>query len=189
VVCVVWYCDGDGDGSTQNKDEAKAVYEAEVAEAHAAMDEAEELVRDAMHSQELAQASVWVEQFDAASDRVYYYNMETGESQWEVPEELQTQGLQDGDKGVKTYGEEKKKKKKKKHVEEGPKCNICNHHRIKGQKTDHHRLWQKDGRKSNDLLYCSGGCGAQVHPVCAGYTDSRPPPDPWHCPVCGDDDF
>ena len=42
----------------------------------------------------------------------YYYNMETGESQWEAPDELQTQGLEQGDKGVKTFGEEKKKKKK-----------------------------------------------------------------------------
>lgn len=38
--------------------------------------------------------------------------METGESQWEAPDELQTQGLEQGDKGVKTFGEEKKKKKK-----------------------------------------------------------------------------
>ena len=73
-------------------------------------------------------------------------------------------------------------------VEDGPQCNICQKHRVKGQKSDFHRLWQQDGRTAHDLLYCSGGCGAQVHPLCAGFTDDHPPPDPWRCPVCDDED-
>lgn len=76
------------------------------------MEQAEDLVREAQASQELAQTSVWVEQYDPSSDRPYYYNMETGESQWEAPDELQMKGLEQGDKGVQTYGEKKKKKKK-----------------------------------------------------------------------------
>lgn len=104
----------------QTAEEQRMIDEADAEEAEEALAEAAELVREAQLTQEMQEKSAWVEQYDPTSDRTYYYNMETGESQWEVPTELRPEGIGQGADAEKvTYenvSQKKKKKKKKKQV-------------------------------------------------------------------------
>ena len=44
--------------------------------------------RAAAHAAEQVPVDGWVEQMDPHSGEFYYYNVETGEQQWEIPEAL-----------------------------------------------------------------------------------------------------
>jgi len=173
----------------EDDEEEKEAAEAEAA--LAAMEEAAAYMEKAKKENEVSKHSSWIENYDPTSGKTYYYNMETGASQWEVPDEMKTSGLAEGREDKVTYSggaavEKKDKKKKEKHT--GPKCSICQHSKPKGMKEDTHRLWQRGTHRTTDLLSCAGGCGAVVHPICQGYTDDRPPPDRWVCPLCAEDE-
>lgn len=69
----------------EEEDQLDAEEAIEAMEAAAA--EAEEMMTTA----KAKQSSMWVAQWDAVNQREYYYNVATGVSQWDTPEELQVQ--------------------------------------------------------------------------------------------------
>lgn len=119
----------------------------------------------------------WAKQWDSNAEKFYYYNVDTGISVWDEPPNF-VEGHKDEklDAATAIQAQFRGKKSRKatkpeKKVATNP-CSICLEDTVRGEGT------------VEPLLYCAGGCGAKVHPTCAGFSELNPPPDPFLCPLC-----
>jgi len=170
---------------------AKLEEERDAVAALAAMKEAALEAEAASATMKAKPITAWMEQWDPVQQMAYYVNVETGESQWDMPLELKPgmEGVAEFKKAMSDKALEKKApspSKPKKRTR--PMCHICNAETVKGTAEPSIANWCAPGRTPSDLLKCARGCGAFTHPVCAGFSDSKPPPDVWICPVCKDED-